>query len=287
MGIDKLVALSSSVGDVFHNFARERGEQKWGYGHVLDLRHTYYKLPITLYCDGRHDGRHKLEVIGVSRLGQSRTLKILKEVVGHLSNVRIYRIDFCVDLLGISVQDLAAACFVRQVQNYRIFRKRGAVSFYLQCSADRTVLLYDKKREMAAKGNPLVKMLRENDELTRVEVQLKGAAVPYKKIRHLHRYADVDLLAGLEFRWLRAISADAKPLQSLAVSYLRDQTEQFGLQAVKKRFGSSEWSYIERIFSENVRPDRIPDIRLRLKKSVEDWLENRIRFPRFPRQTDP
>jgi hypothetical protein len=281
-GVDKLLLLATTIEEPFYTLARGEGERRYRYKHVLDLSKTDHRLPVVLHCDGIRNGIHKIEVQAVARLGLTRTREILKPLLGKLSRAWIYRVDFCTDLLGVSVWEMAAACSVRQVQNYRIFRKRGAVSFYLQCSANRTLVLYDKARELAAKGSPWVGKLRRNDELTRVEVQLRGAAVPYKKIRHLDRYADVELLAGLEFRRLKTVSADAKPLHLLAAAYLRDQIAQYGLQAVRKRFGSAQWPYIERIFFDNVRPHRIPNVRRRLRKSIEDWLEDRVRFPRLP-----
>jgi hypothetical protein len=205
-GVDKLIVLSPSIEDVFHDLARKQGVRKWGYGHVLDLRQTDHKLPIVLYCDGMSDGRHKMEVVGIARLGLRRTRKLLKKVLGHLSKARIYRIDLCVDLLGVSVWDLAAIFSVSRAQNYRIFRKRGAVSFYVQNSTNKTIVLYDKAREQLAKGNIWANMLQLGDDLTRVEVRLTGRAVPFKKIRHLHHYADINFLANVRFRRLAPLS---------------------------------------------------------------------------------
>lgn len=278
-GVDKLIVLSPSIKDVFHDLARKQGIRKWGYGHVLDLRQTDHKLPIILYCDGMNDGRHKLEVVGVSRLGLRRTRKLLKKVLGHLSKARIYRIDLCVDLLGISVWDLAAIFSVSSAQNYRIYRKRGAVSFYVQNSTDKTIVLYDKAREQLAKGNIWANMLQPGDDLTRVEVRLTGRAVPFKKINHLHRYADINFLANVRFRRLAPLSKHTKPLHILAAGFLRDQISSFGLQAVKRQFTPQHWAYIEKILFQAVQGDEVPDIRRLMSKAVDDWLNDRVRFP--------
>jgi hypothetical protein len=199
-GIDKLVLLCVFIRKLFLQLAREQGVRKWGYSHVIDLRQTDHKLPIILYCDGLRDGRHKVEVVGVARLGQSRTLRILKEVIGQSSGARIYRIDFCADLLGISVWELAQICYVGPSQNYQIYRSRTGDSVYVQRSKSKTIVLYDRKRRLRAEHDPRAAMLDPDEDLTRIEVQLKGAGVPHRKLRHIHRYADVDLLAGLKLR---------------------------------------------------------------------------------------
>jgi hypothetical protein len=281
-GIDKLVLLSDEIDEEFLNLAREQGVRKWSYNHVIDLRQTDHNLPIILYCDGMRDGRHKLEVVGVGRIGQARTLKILKKVIGHLSNARIYRIDCCVDLPGVSVWGLAQICYVGPSQNYQIYRSRTGDSVYVQRSKSKTIVLYDKKRRLRAEHDPRAAMYDPGEELTRIEVQLKGAGVPFRKLRHIHRYADVDLLSSLKLRRIVSSSDHKKPLRAMAAAHLANQIEDFGLQAALKRFPSSHRAYIEKLFLEDVDGGEAPDIRRRMRKAIQDWLEDRIRFPRLP-----
>jgi len=122
---------------------------------------------------------------------------------------------------------------------------------------------------------------KPSDHLTRVEVQLKGRGVLFRKIRHLHRYAAADLLKRMQFRKLRVLRDDAKPLHLLAAGRLRQLIHKFGLQGVKKRFSPSNWAYIEKTLFRTLNGKEIPDLRLRLKMGIEDWLEDRIRFPRL------
>jgi hypothetical protein len=143
-------------------------------------------------------------------------------------------------------------------------------------------VLYDKLKQLASKGDPLAATFKSGQHLTRIEVQLKGRGVPFKKIRHLHRYADVDLLGGLHLRKLKRLRDDAKPLHLLAADRLRRLIYKYGIQAVKKRFSSSQWAYIEKTLFRVLEGEEIPDLRLRLKRSINDWLENRIRRPRLP-----
>jgi hypothetical protein len=280
-GIDKLILLSGKIEKIFLDLAREAGFARYGYKNVIDLRQTRHELPIILHCDGRHDGIHKIELVGVARLGLRRTRKILKMILGHLSAARIYRIDLCTDISGLRVWDLAEVILASRSQNFRIFNNRSGVSFYLQNSAHKTILLYDKLKQLAAKGDPLADTFRRGEYLTRIEVQLKGRGVPFKKIRHLHRYADVDLLGQVHFRRLKRLRGDAKPLHLLAAAGLRRLIHKYGLHAVKKRFSPSNWAYIEKTLFRVLDGGDIPDLRLRLKRSIEDWLENRIRFSRL------
>jgi hypothetical protein len=112
-------------------------------------------------------------------------------------------------------------------------------------------------------------------------VQLKGRGVPFKKIRHLHRYADLDLIGQLHLRKLKRFRDDAKPLHLLAAGGLRRLIHKYGLHAVKKQFSTSNWAYIEKTLFRVLEGEGIPNLRRRLKGSIEDWLEDRIRFPRF------
>ncbi len=279
-GVDKLILLVSFIADEFLKLARKRGVRKWNYRYVINLLETSFALPIMLYCEGLVDGRHKVEVLGVARLGLHRTRRLLRRVLGHLSEARIYRVDLCTDILGVSVHDLADMFSISRVQNLIIFRKRGAWSFYLQNSAHKTVILYDKAKQLRATRNPAADMLGPNDKLSRIEVQLSGPAVPFRKIRHIHRYAEIDLFPDVEFRRLKSLPLTAKPLQRLASVGLQQRIQEYGLQATKKQFSPPEWKYIEDLFLQRIETGQLLDIRGRMKKSIEDWLNDRIRFPR-------
>jgi hypothetical protein len=280
-GVDKLVLLSGKIEVEFLNLAREEGSARGGYKNVIDLRKTSHRLPVILHCDGRHDGKHKIEVVNVARFGLRGTRKLLKMILGHLSGARIYRIDLCTDIPGLRVWDLTEIVLLSRSQNFKIYNNRGGVTFYLNASANKTILLYDKVKQLAAKGDPLADTFSPGEYLTRIEVQLKGRGVPFKKIRHLHRYADLDLLGQLRFKRLRRLRDDAKPLHLLAGAGLRRLIHKYGLHAARKRFSPSQWAYIEKTLFRTLEGEEISDLRLRLKRSIEDWLENRIRFPRL------
>jgi hypothetical protein len=125
-------------------------------------------------------------------------------------------------------------------------------------------------------------MLQPGEHLTRIEVQFKGVGVPFRKLRHLDRYLDIDPLASLEFRRFVPQSAPAKPLRSMAAAHLADEIEQFGLQAALKQYPSSQRAYITKLFTEEIEGNELPDIRQAMQSGIRDWFENRIKFPRFP-----
>jgi hypothetical protein len=281
-GVDKLVLLARHIRKPFLDLARKEGEPRSGYQHVIDLRTTHHKLPVVLYCYGRYNGIHKLEFVGVAQLGLRQTRQILRTIVKNLSLARIYRIDVCTDILGISVWDLADRVHVSRVQNFTIINNRGGASFYLQNSKEKSILLYDKIKQYGKIGDPMVNLFGPSDQLTRIEVQLKGKGVPFKRIRNLRRYLDVDFLEQLRFLKLRTLRDDSKPLHRLAAAQLRDLLHKYGLHATKKRFSPSQWAYIEKTLFQTLEGKEIPDLQFRLRRSLEDWLENRLRFPRFP-----
>ena len=279
-GVDKFVALSPTVSEYFDELAQEKGVRRGGYSHVVDLRQQVPALPAVLYRGGIHNGWHKLEIVGVARIGRQQTLKIVKAVFGHLSRVKICRIDFCVDLLGVSVWELARICFLGRAQNYHVYRTRKGDTLYLQRSKTRVVEIYDRGKVLRASQDPWAQMLRRNEDLTRVEVQLRGPGVLFRCPRDLDRYAEVNLLPHLRFR--RLVSKNnKKPLRSMAAAYLASEVDQFGIHAVLKRFPSAQRAYIQKLFTEDVGDRLLPDIRRKLRHAIRDWLNDRIRFPRF------
>jgi hypothetical protein len=281
-GIDKLILLSDKIEEEFLTLAREKGYARGGFDHVVDLQRTQIKMPVILHCDGRYNGKHLVELVGVARLGLKQTQKLLEMVIGDISAARIFRIDFCADMPGIRVWDLAEIILVSRTQNFRIYHSRRGTSFYLQISAEKTIHLYEKVKQVAAKGNADAKLLyTAGEQVTRIEVQLKGRGVPFKEFRHLHRYLELDLFNALQFKGLRIVRNGAKPLHVLAGIGLRHLISLHGLQGAKKRFPPSRWASLEKTFFRDLEGHGVPDIGLYLERSNRDWFENRIRFPRL------
>jgi hypothetical protein len=285
MGADKLVLLSRSIRSKYLRLAREKGERKGGYSRVIDLRETPEKLPVLLYCGGIHNGIHKLQFVGVAHLGLSRVREIASQIFGDLRFVRIFRIDWCIDLWGISVLDFALYCRLTRAQNCKVVRSRTGISFYLGDSKQRVLLIYDRLARLRAIRDPLAEYYSTSDQLTRVEVQLRGRGLPYRRLRDIERYGELDLLSQLSFWEIKRTNKKSlKPIEALATEGLLYKIDRFGLQATSKMFASQAWAYLQRKLLTPASKSELLRVSTLMKKSIRDWLEDRIRFPRLEKK---
>jgi hypothetical protein len=281
MPADKLVLLSSqSVAKHFRSLAQEKGDRKWGYAKVVDLRKTDAQLPVMLYCDGYLNGINKIHFIDVAHLGLTRVREIATEIFGNIDRLNISRIDWCVDL-GITLADLALYCRVARAQNCRHDRSRSGQTFYLKFSEACTIYMYDKLGQLKAIGDPIVRKFHVEAPWTRVEVQYKCGRVPVREFKHIERYAELDMLAELSFWEAAPRSEGVSPIQSLANEGLRRVIDEVGLQSALKRFSSQERAYIAKKFLRRKTDSEFPDLNALMKKSAGEWLSDVIRFPRF------
>ena len=278
--VDKLVLLSPHIRPRFETLATKDGEKRDGYAAVIDLRKAKYKIPARLYCRGYYNGIHKLEFIDVAGLGLPQVLRIARTIFGSINDVKICRIDLCLDFDGISVEFFSANCLIPKIQNYKIFRTRGAVSYYLQVSGGRTTVIYNKLAELRAKQSPRADDFHARDTLTRVEIQLKGNGVPFKRLRNIHKYARANLLQNLQWSRLRTDLKPTKATHFLAQMGLRALIKADGLQRVSKMFQPSAWAWIKATFLVPMENTKRPKLDVLLRKSVQDWLDGKIRFPR-------
>jgi hypothetical protein len=279
---DKLILLSRYVTKKYRRLAEEKGERKWGYAKVLDLRKTDPTLPVILYCGGYRDGINKIQFIDVSHLGLTRVQEIAAEIFGYINLVSISRLDWCVDI-DIPLLDLALYCRIARAQNCKVEQSRTGPTFYLRFSKACTIYMYDKHRQLKAKGDPIAKKYKLMGPLTRIEIQFKGNGLPFKNFVDIKRYAELDLLANLSF-WRRGRKGDGlKPMESLAAEGLLRKIDEHGLQMALKMFSAQERAYIVRRL---LRPDsKLPALNELMRKSVRDWLEDVIRFPRLPERS--
>ena len=209
-----------------------------------------------------------------------RTIGAPQSVSGNIDHAKICRIDLCLDIPRKSVEYFVSNIQIPRIQNYKIFRSRGAVSYYLQISSSRTTLIYDKRAEQRANQSPDNKIVYSRDSLTRIEVQLKGAGVPFKRLENIHKYARIDLLENLRWLRLRTKAEPSKAAQYLAQEGLRALIRTNGLQRVSKMFPSAVWAWIREKYFEPMQNSDRPKLNARLRKSVQEWLDRRIRFPR-------
>ena len=234
---------------------------------------------MVLHVRGSFNGIHKIVFEDVAYLRLSRTQEIAEQIFGRLKYVTVSRIDWCVDLLGVSLWDLAPFASISRVIRYKIFHSRTGTTFYPHQSHTRTVLLYDRLQKLRMGDTPFAKHFTESDQLTRIEVQLRGTGVTHRQFRDIRKFSDDDLLADLKFLKPRPVPEYVSPITRFAIEYVRELMKTVGIQAVAKRFPSNEFAHFRERYLESA-PAESLNVNERLKKSIRDWLEDRIRFPR-------
>ena len=280
MPADKLTLLCPSVRKRFEKWALDDGKPKGGYAKVIDLNKSGKGLPVRLHWRGNHTGIHKIDFMSVAQLGLSRVTQITEEIFGDPQRVRIFRVDWCVDLLGIPVEDIGLHCRIASAQNCTFIRSRSGVTFYLRHSKQHIVLVYDRLRLMRARGNLAARIYGDDDQLTRIEVQFRGGGVPFRSFQDLRRYAKIDLIPKLTFWNVGMKRAGLRPMQSLAAEGLLNRIDQVGIQAASKMLSAQEWAYLSKVLLEPQPGKDRPDLNELMRKSARDWLNDRIRFPR-------
>jgi hypothetical protein len=275
---DKLVLLCDVVKKGFQRAAQDADEPKGGYSYFVDLQKTQFRLPVRLYCGGKWNGINKIDFEGVANLGLRRVEEVVNSICGKPDGVKITRIDWAVDVLGLSAWELGSCCSVGSVVNSAFFHSRGGVSFYPHRSNARSILIYERGKRLNAIHHPDAKRFT-NQDLTRFEVQFKGKGVPIREFSRIREYKDIDVLRGVSFEKIMQIRNDLKPLQILQAEGLRCLVARLGLQNASKRFAASEWAYLRKKFL--IPSVDLPDLRFLMKRGIEDWLGNVFRFPRL------
>jgi len=280
--LDKLVLLSPLINRRLVRIALEHGAPAAGYERCIDLRSTGLKLPVRLYYRGRHNQVHKAEIIGVASLGLPRTQEIVEAIYPDLKKVRVYRIDLCVDVLGLSPWFFVINTQLSRRQNFALYRSRGAVSFYLQFSRQCKIVFYDRLKYLRKENSPFADLFAANDQLTRIEVQLMGAAVPFNRFAEIRRYTEIDPLKHLRFAKLRVEPGKSSPARFLAACGFRWLVFKYGQQAVSKLFSPPHWAALQKAHLQPMEKTKVPPLNRLMRRSVLDWLEGKIRFPRAP-----
>jgi len=163
-----------------------------------------------------------------------------------------------------------------------MFRSRGGFSFYFQASKARTIVAYDKLGELRAKRNPRALLYSPTDTLTRLEIRLTGRALPFRTFVDLPRCVDVPAFKDLNIVSLHIGAYESMPKEFLQATGLRSLIKKHGLQTVSKMFSPPQWAYLKHKFFDRSVGLELPDFNLLERKTTQDWLEDRIRFPRLP-----
>jgi len=141
--------------------------------------------------------------------------------------------------------------------------------------------MYDKCRQLEAKGDPIAKNFDLMGPWTRIEVQYKGGGLPFRKFKNIKRYAEIDMLEALSF-WEAGRKRDgSSPMQSLAAEGLLRRIDEVGLQMALKMFSAQERAYIVKKFLQPAAESKFPDLNELMRKSVREWLTDVLRFPRL------
>jgi hypothetical protein len=286
MPCDKLVLLSPEIRPFFRKIAEHKGKPIRGYFRYHDLRQTVFNLPVRLYCGGFRRSMNKLQFDGVAHLTPARVREIVIMICGADQSVRIFRIDFCVDVMGISVDEIVRSCRLKNAQNYSFIKSRTGTTAYLRFAKQNKLLVYDRLGRLRAIDDPLAGFYRPEDILTRIEVQWQGKGVPFQDFDDLDRYVELDPLSGLSFWNVNRTRANLTVPEALAAEGLLRKIETYGMQGASKMYSSQTWAYLTKRSLAPSTEGRFSDLKGQMRKSIREWLENRIRFPRLLRRAN-
>jgi len=173
---DKLILLFRRVNAKFEESLNKMGSHEVDLYILSTLRNTEFNLPVHLYCGGFWNGINKIEFIDVATLGLRRVEQIIELICANPSSVKISRIDWAVDVLGVPAWEVAACCHVDRVVNSSFYRSRTGVTFYPHKSMRRTILIYERGKHLLSQHHPLGQVFGNHD-LTRIEVPFRGKGV--------------------------------------------------------------------------------------------------------------
>ncbi len=282
MPAHKLVLLCKNIRRPYLGTVKLLGKRVGGYSRYIDLREGEERLPVRLYQGGIHDGINKLQFDDeIAQLGLTKTREIVNAICGPRDEVRISRIDWCLDLPGISVVDLALYCRVARSQTFALHRSRSGITFYLRRSKAFTLLFYDWVGKRRASHHPLARFYGPNDHLTRIEVQLRGRGLPFRDFDEIEDYAEMHLLLNLSFWEFGLKKKRLTVMQDLAAEGFLKRIEQYGVAGTSKLYSPQVFAGLCKKFLIPASKSPVPDLDELMQKSKRDWLEDRIRFPRL------
>jgi hypothetical protein len=135
---------------------------------------------------------------------------------------------------------------------------------------------------MRKKKNPLADIYAVDDRVTRVELQLSGAAVPFRRFADIDRYAEIRPMKHVRMAKLFVDVEGQTPIKRLTGYGLLWLISKYGLQATSRMFSAPEWAALKKTNLKEVQDTEIPHIGSLMRKSVRRWLKGRIVFPRAP-----
>jgi hypothetical protein len=112
---------------------------------------------------------------------------------------------------------------------------------------------------------------------------MRGSGVPFRKLRDISKYQNIELLTNLTFYKFRAKLDKRKPMQFLAQIGLRTLVSKYGVHGTSKMFTAPVWAFLKDKFLRIAPNNEAIELSRRMQKSTQDWLTDRIRSPRFER----
>jgi hypothetical protein len=282
MPAHKLVLLCKNIRPKYLDILNLLGKRVGGYSRYLDLRELEESLPVRLYCGGIHNGINKLQFDDeIAQLGLTKTREIVKAIFGSRHEIMISRVDWCLDIPGISVVDLALYCRVARSQTFVLHRSRGSLSVYPRRSKAFTILFYDWVAKRRAIHHPLARFYGPNDHVTRIEVQLRGRGLTFRDFNEIEEYAELQFLSNLSFWELGCKKKGLTPIQDLAAEGFLHRIEQYGVAGTSKFYSPQVFAGLRKKFLIPANEFPIPDLDYLMQMSTRVWLQDRIRFPRL------
>jgi hypothetical protein len=261
MPVDKLEFLTHSVTGPVAKLAQEEGTTAHNYERFVDLSKTELRLPAHFYFLGRHGQPiHKIVILNSAKRTFRRVRSMLTQICGDLKQVRLYRLDVALDLVGCSASELSQHCIVSSAQRTALYRSRTGFTFYARNADKHKLMLYDKVLEGGVRG-------------VRIESQLSGASLPFRSFAEIGKYADYNFLPGVKFLRFRPLRDGLTPLQQFAARGMQSAVKCMGLQNAKKLVPAASWTHLRRKFFRRDR--RLRHIRRRMRNEMRSWLDGR------------
>ena len=285
---DKLVVLSPTIIERFQAIAEQEGVPTSGYMKRVNLGATSLleiPVPAVLYYKGKYTGAHKLSIENVANLGLTQTRNIICQVFGSEPDIRLLRLDWCLDIPDISVLDFALYCRLAGAQSCAFEKSRKGVTFYLRRSRQVSLLIYDRIARLRAIRDQSARYYSDSDRITRIEIQLKSKGLPFRMFSEIERYAELNLLSEVSFWKFGRKRNGLKPTAALAAEGLLRKIQDHGMQAASKMYPAQTWANLQKRYLVPASHSAFPNLNEQMKNSIRDWLNDRIRFPRFKKMS--
>lgn len=197
--------------------------------------------------------------INPSHFKNSTELKTMVQKFADPNALKITRIDHCVDLTGITVQEVYSKLIYSRKKAKEIYRDGKDLStFYLGLPPER-LLVYNKSKST------------ESGIKTRIEIQQYRDKIEHKDFRNLANFQSVNPFVNIQFKEI-VDQKNTNERDKVKVAYLKDSIETRGAQGNFKALNSH--SNFKRDFGHLLAPPtHFPDLGLIYKTNLKNYFE--------------